>query len=183
MRSPRGLLGAVVLLLALPIAVMVQVLFGSGSATTIHFVLAAGSLLVALSVFDFETPRWIAWIGRVSSGGMSAIFLLQGASSLLGNDSFSYFANQVLGNWPERLLLTLIVFWLVAVLIFASRGKTRAMGAFVVATLVCMEALGYGLQLIGTNMLAETPALRLLYLLPFVWLIFESKKSRPKTRE
>jgi hypothetical protein len=42
---------------------------------------------------------------------------------------------------------------------------------------------GYGLQLIGTNMLAETPALRLLYLLPFVWLIFASKKSRPKTRE
>jgi hypothetical protein len=74
MRSPRGLLGAVVLLLALPIAVLVQVLFGSGSATTIHFVLAAGSLLVALSVFDFETPRWVAWIGRVSSGGMSAIF-------------------------------------------------------------------------------------------------------------
>ena len=32
MRSPRGLLGSLVLLLALPIAVLTQVLFGSGSA-------------------------------------------------------------------------------------------------------------------------------------------------------
>src|SRR5688500_5011318 len=80
MRSPRGFLGAIVLLLALPIAVLVQVLFGSGSATTIHFALAAGSVLVSFSAFDFETPRWIAWIGGVTTGGLAAIFLAQGAS-------------------------------------------------------------------------------------------------------
>jgi hypothetical protein len=60
MRSPRGLLGAIVLLLALPIAVLTQVLFGSGSGLAIHFALAVGCLLLSFSAFDFGTPRWIA---------------------------------------------------------------------------------------------------------------------------
>lgn len=70
MRSPRGPLGAIVLLLALPIAVLTQVLFGSGSGTTIHFALAVGCVLVSFSAFDFETPRWIAWIGCVTTSAL-----------------------------------------------------------------------------------------------------------------
>ena len=62
MRSPRGFLGSLVLLLALPIAVLTQVLFGSGSAVAIHVALAAGCVLVSLSAFDFDTPRWLAWL-------------------------------------------------------------------------------------------------------------------------
>lgn len=60
MRSPRGFLGSVVLLLALPVAVLTQVLLGSGSAVTIHLALALGCALLSLAAFDFQTPRWVA---------------------------------------------------------------------------------------------------------------------------
>ena len=96
-RSLRGVLGSLVLLLALPIAVLTQVLFGGGSEIAIHVALAAGCGLVSFSAFDFGTPRWLAWIGCVSMGAFAAIFLVQAASSLIGNESFSYFANEVLG--------------------------------------------------------------------------------------
>lgn len=168
--------------MALPIAVLVQVLFGSGSSTTVHFVLAAGSVLVSLSAFDFETPRWIAWIGCVSAGVFAAIFLVQAASSLVGNESFSYFANEVLGFWPEKILLSLITFWLVGILLTASRGKTRILGFVAMAIVVCVEAYVYfGLLVLGTNPFLETAVVKLPYLLPFVWLLFESAKRRPGT--
>ena len=69
-------------MLALPIAVLTQVLFGSGSGIAIHLALAVGCVLVSLSAFDFGAPRWLAWIGFVSAGAFAAIFLVQAASSL-----------------------------------------------------------------------------------------------------
>src|SRR4028119_2368221 len=99
MRSPRGFLGSLVLLFALPVAVLTQVLVGSGSAIAIHVALAAGCLFVSLSAFDFGVPRLLAWVGCVSAGAFAAIFLVQAASTLIGSESFSYFANEVLGFW------------------------------------------------------------------------------------
>ncbi len=181
MRSPRGFLGAIVLLLAVPVTVLTQVLFGGGSETTIHFALALGSALVSLSAFDFETLRWIAWIGGASAGALAAIFLAQGASELIRSDSLTRLVYDMLGNWPERLFLSLFVLWLIAMLLTASRGKTRILGFVAMAIVVCVEAYGYfGLLFLGTNTLSETPALKLLYLLPFVWLHFESRKRRPQ---
>jgi hypothetical protein len=181
MRSPRGLLGAIVFLLALPIAVLTQVLFGSGSGLAIHFALAVGCLLVSFSAFDFETPRWIAWIGCVSMIAFAAIFVVQNASALIGNESFSYFTDQKLALWGEKPLLSLLTFWLVGMLLTASRGKTRILGFVAMAIVVCVDAyVNFGLLYLGTNPFLETPVLRLLYLLPFVWLIFESRKRRPK---
>ncbi len=166
-------------MLALPIAVLTEVLLGSGSGTMIHFALAAGCVLVARSAFDFETPRWIAWIGCVSMSAFAVIFLVQGASSLIGNASLSYFANQVLGFWPEKLLLNVIVFWLVALLLTASRGKTRFLGLVIMAVVVCVDIyVYYGLLYLGTNPFLETSVVKLPYLLPFVWLLFESRKGR-----
>jgi hypothetical protein len=177
MRSPRGFLGSTVLLLALPVAVLTQVLFGSGSGTMIHFALAVGCVLVSFSAFDFETAQWIAWIGCVSMSAFAAIFLVQGASSLIQNDSLTYFANQVLGFWPEKLLLSLLTFWLVGMLLTASRGKTRILGFVALAIVVCVEVYVYfGLLYLGTNPFLETPVVKLPYLLPFVWLLFESRK-------
>ena len=175
MRSPRAFLGSIVLLLALPVAVLVQVLFGSGSSLTMHVALTVGCTLVALSVFDFETPRWAAWMGRVAAGSLAAIFLAQAASELIRNDSFSHFALQVLGDWPERVLVALLAFWLVAVLLSASRGKTRILGFFVMAVVVGVNAYNYVLLYIG-----EPPALTAVYLLPFVWLLLESRKRQPE---
>jgi hypothetical protein len=182
MRSPRGVLGSLVLLLALPIAVLTQVLFGGGSAVAIHVALAAGCGLVSFSAFDFGTPRWLAWIGCVSAGAFAAIFLSQAASTLIGNESFSYFTNDVLGFWPEKILLSLITFWLVGMLLTASRGKTRILGFAAMAVVVCVEAYVYfSLLFLGTNPFLETSVVKLPYLLPFVWLLFEGGKRRPRT--
>jgi hypothetical protein len=57
MRSFRGFLAAIVFLLAVPVALLCQILFGSGAGTTIHLVLGAGSVLLSFAVFDFELPR------------------------------------------------------------------------------------------------------------------------------
>ena len=175
MRSPRGFLGSIVLVLALPVAVLTQVLLGSGSSVAMHVALTVGCTLVAISAFDFETPRWVAWIGRVAAGAFAAIFLLQAASELMENDSFSYFTLQVLGNWPERVLTTLFIFWLVGVLLSASWGKTRILGFVAMAAVVGVNAYNYVLLYLG-----EAPALTAVYLLPFVWLLFESRKKLPK---
>jgi hypothetical protein len=165
--------------LALPIAVLTQVLFGGGSAVAIHVALAAGCVLVSLSAFDFGTPRWLAWLGCVSAGAFAAIFLSQAASTLIGNESFSRFANEVLGFWPEKILLSLITFWLVGMLLTASRGKTRIVGFVAMSVVACVEAYVYfGLLVLGTNPFIETAVVKLLYLLPFVWLLFESAKRR-----
>jgi hypothetical protein len=175
MRSLRGFLGSIVLLIALPLAVLTQVLLGSGSGVTIHVALAVGCALLSLSAFDFEIPRWVAWIGCVAASTFSGIFLLQAASELIQNDSFSYFALQVLGDYPERILKTLFIFWLAAVLLAASRGKTMILGFVVMAVAVGVEVYNYVLLYLG-----EAPALTALYLLPFVWLLLESRKSQPK---
>ena len=181
-RSLRGLLGSLVLLLALPIAVLTQVLFGSGSAVAIHVALAAGCGLVSYSAFDFGTPRWLAWIGCASAGAFGVIFLSQAASTLIGNESFSYFTNEVLGFWPEKILLSLIAFWFIGLLLTASGGKTSILGFVALAIVVCVEAYVYfGLLVLGTNPFLETAAVKLIYLLPFIWLLFESAKRRPRT--
>ena len=138
-----------------------------------HVMLTVGCTLVALSAFDFETPRWVAWIGCVAAGAFAAIFLLQATSELIRNASFSYFALRVLGNWPERVLTILIIIWLVAMLLVASRGKTRILGFVAMATVVCVETYNYALLYLG-----EAHALKALYLLPFVWLLLESRKRQ-----
>jgi hypothetical protein len=175
MRSLLGFLGSIVLLLALPVAVLTQVLLGSGSGVTIHVALAVGCALLSLSAFDFETPRWVAWIGCVAAGAYGAIFLLQAASELIQNDSFSYFTLQVLGDYPERVLSSVLILWLVAVLLTASRGKTRILGFVAMAVVVCVEVYNYILLFLG-----EEHALAIVYLLPFVWLLLESRKKQPK---
>jgi hypothetical protein len=175
MRSPRGFLGSVVLVMALPVAILIQALLGSGASLTMHAALAVGCVLLSLSASDFETPAWVAWIGRVASGAFAVIFLLQGASELIGNDSFSYVALQVLGSWPEKVLTTLIAIWLLAVLLSVSRGNTRILGFVVMAVVIVVDAYNYVLLYLG-----ETPAFAALYLLPFVWLLLESRKREPE---
>jgi hypothetical protein len=56
MRSPRGFFAAVVFLLMLPIAIVYQLFFANGIEIVIHLILATGSILLSLAVFDFEVP-------------------------------------------------------------------------------------------------------------------------------
>lgn len=180
MRSSRGFWGAIFILLAVPAAVLAQVLLGSGSGVAVHVALAVGSVLVSLSLFAFGVPAWITWIGSAAMGGLAAIFVLQAVSSLVRNASLYYLANQVLGNWPERLLIDLFVLWLISLLLFDSWGKTRIFGLVAVATVVCLEIYAYILLLFGAPSGAGLPGSTAFYLLPVAWLLLESRKKRPK---
>jgi hypothetical protein len=178
MRSPLSLLAALAFLLAVPIALGCQILFGSGAGTTIHFALAAGSLLLAFAVFDFKLPRWMNWIGCVAAFALGTIFLLQAVAQLVPNESLHYVAYQVLGQWPEGWLPDVVILWLVAMLVLDSQGKSRILGFIALSIAVCFELYSHILRYLGTS---DTGGLKLLMLLPFVWLLFESmKKPHPK---
>src|SRR5215211_6666543 len=118
MRSPLGLLAALAFLLALPIAYGCQILLGSGAGTAVHLALAAGSVLLAFSVFDFELPRWMNWIGCAAALAVGTIFLLQAVALLIPNESLNYFAYGVLGQWPEGWLPDVVILWFVGMLVF-----------------------------------------------------------------
>ena len=173
-RSPLGLLAALTFLLGIPISFGCQILFGSGAGTMIHFVLAAGSLLLAFAVFDFKLPRWMNWIGCAAGVALGSIFLLQAVALLIPNESLNYFAYQVLGQWPEGWLPDVIILWFVALLVFDSQGKSRILGIVAMSIAVCFDLYSHVLRFGGTS---DTGSLKLLMLLPLVWLLFESTKK------
>jgi hypothetical protein len=146
----------------------------------IHLALAAGCLLLASSVFDFELPSWMGRIGCAAALAMGTIFLLQALALLIPSESLYYVAFPVLGRWPEGWLAGLILLWFVAVLLIDSQGKTRVLGSFALSLAVGFEVCSLILPYLGTPLSAEAGALKLLLLLPFVWLLFESAKKRPK---
>jgi hypothetical protein len=180
MRSPLGLLSALAILLAFPIAIGYQLLFSSGGGTTIHFALAAGCVLLAFSVFDFELPRWINRTGCAGALALGTIFLLQALALLIPNESLYYLAYPVLGHWVEGWLAGVIILWFVAMLLIFSRGKTRLLGFFAMSLAVCAEVYSLILPYLGTSLSAEAGTLKLLLLLPSVWLLFESTKRPPE---
>jgi hypothetical protein len=177
-RSPLGLLAALAFLVGIPISFGWQILFGSGAGTMIHFVLAAGSLLLAFAVFDFELLRWMNWIGCAAGLALGSIFLLQAVALLIPNESLNYFAYEVLGQWPEGWLPDVVILWFVGMLVFDSQGKARILGMVAMSIAVCSELYSHILRFGGSS---DTGSLKLLVLLLFVWLLLEStKKPHPK---
>lgn len=174
MRSLRGFLAAIACLSALPTAMLYQMISGTGFETIFHLLFAVGLVLISFSVFDFRMPRWLTWTGCLSTGTLAAIFLLQGMSELIQNDSLTHLAYQVLGQWLERGLLDLLIFWFVALLLIDSQGKTRSFGFVVMSIVVCLEVYTYGLSYLGR---APAQILKLPYLLMFVWFLFESRRT------
>jgi len=178
MRSPLGLLAALTFLVGIPLSFGWQILFGSGAGTMIHFVLAAGTLLLGFCVFDFELPRWMNWIGCAAGLALGAIFLLQAVALLIPNESLNYFAYQVLGQWLEGWLPDVLILWFVAMLVLDSQGKSRILGIVAMSIALCFELYSHILRYLGSS---DTGSLRLLMLLLFVWLLLEStKKPHPK---
>ncbi|HSL45053.1 MAG TPA: hypothetical protein VK897_16595 [Anaerolineales bacterium] len=177
MRSQLGFLAALVLLLALPITVLYQVLFGAGADTVVHVMLATGSLLLAASVFDFSRmTKWITWLGCLAAAAEGTIFLLQGLSHLVQNAAFTELVYQGLGQWPERLFMDLIIIWLVVLWLTDSQGRTRILGLITLVSVVGLEVYSCYLLSVDSSINTAAPALKLLYLLPFVWLLLESNK-------
>jgi hypothetical protein len=174
MRSPLGLLAALAFLVGVPISFGWQILFGSGAGTMIHFFLAAGCVLLAFAVFDFRLPRWMNWVGCAAGLALGTIFLLQAVALLIPNESLNYFAYGVLGQWPEGWLPDVVILWFVAMLVLDSRGKSRILGIVAVSVGVCFELYSHILRFGGDS---PSQILRLLMLLLFVWLLFESIKK------
>ena len=178
MRSPRTFLAAAFILLALPTALLCQVLFGAGSEVTIHLMLATGSALLAAAVFDFPTPPWTNWLGSVASGALAAIFLIQGIALAVRDKRLSHLSFAVLGQWPEGILGALVVGWLAMLLLLDSHGATRILGYAAVVPAIGFEAVTLVLRLEDRTSVAAAGSFKLLLLLPFVWLLGESAKRR-----
>src|SRR5215212_2483150 len=158
-RSPLGLLAALAFLVAVPISFGWQILFGSGAGTMIHFVLAAGSILLAFAVFDFELPRWMNWIGCAAALALGTIFLLQAVALLIPNESLHYFAYEVLGQWPEGWLPNVVILWFVGMLVLDSRGKSRILGIVAMSVAASLEVYSHILTFAGTSLTEEAGTL------------------------
>ena len=178
MRSIRGLVAAVIVLLTVPVAIGVALATGGGAEPIIHFGIGAGMLLLAVAAFDFGLPRWIAWYGAATAGAFGGIFVLQGIADAIGEPNLWHFAFLVLGQQPERLLPELIVGWFIALLVLGSQGRSRIFGTIVVGTLIAAEVITIGGPVFGV----DVPDIKLRWLLPFVWLAFESAKSMAPVR-
>jgi hypothetical protein len=177
-RSTRGIAAAAVVLLALPVTLLYQSLGGTRGEVVVHAMLALGALLLSLSVFDFRTPRWIAFVGCAATGALAVIFLLQGVSELVQSARLTEFVFRVLGQRIEGWLVDLFLLWCVAVWLTLSRGRTKAFGAVVLGVGVGVEIYANWLAFRGTSLNEVAPMLKLAVLPPIVWLLLESKKTR-----
>jgi len=149
---------------------------GAGGGAVIHGALALGSALMSVAVFDFKAPRWATWVGSAALGALAAVFFLQGVSELAHDDSLTYLAYQVIGQRLEGWLGNLFLAWCVVVLV-ADRRASRILGSVAMASVACVKAYAYGLASQGGSLDAQAPILKVLWLMPFVWLLFESRKK------
>ena len=180
-RSLRGVLAASVCLLAVPVALLFQLIVGSGAEMVLHLVLGVGFLLTAFAVFDFGPTRWLPWVGCLSIGALGVTFLLQGISQLLHIDWLTYLAFQILGQEVEAWSVDVFLVWCGATVLLMSHGKVKLFGISVMAVAVSAEIYSYGVRYFGSG--AVSPLLKLVLLLPFVWLLLESSKKIPLPQE
>lgn len=177
MRSPRGVVAALILLLGVALALITAIAFGDGAENVIHLALAASFLLLAFAVFDFRLPAWINLAACATTGALAAIFLLQGASDLMHSASLRHLAYDVLGQRVEKMLGYAFLLWCVAMLFRDSTGRTKALGVVVLVTIFSLEIYSIGMAYVG----GEAPGvLKLFYLPLFVWLLLEGVESRER---
>ena len=129
---------------------------------------------MSFAVFDFKTPRWATWMGSAATGVLAAVFFLQGLSEVTHHEALTDLAYRVLGQGLEGLLVDLFMVWCVVVLVVDKQATRRALGIVAMMTVACLKAYSLGLAYQGTSLDAEAPILKLLWLLPFVWILFES---------
>jgi len=178
MRSKRGLLASIAFLLALPLTALYEMVFGAGVEAVIHGALALGSALMSFAVFDFKAPRWATWMGSISTSVLAAVFLLQGVSEVTHDETLTYLAYRVLGQRLEGWLINLFMAWCVVVLVVDRQVTGRILGIVAMATVACAHAYSLVLTYHGTSLDAEAPALKILWLTPFVWILFASATGK-----
>jgi hypothetical protein len=178
-RSMRGALGALALLLALPITIAAQIVAPDSGQVVIHIVLCIGALLIALSVFDFATPHGLAWAACGAGLAIGAIFFTQALAPITQNEtlmSLSY--GREVSGWGETITITILMLWFMVLATTLGRGVTTWLGVLSAALVI---GLLFWVMLVGPP--EGTPeALRLLLLLPFAWYLFVSTR-RSRARE
>jgi hypothetical protein len=177
MKSSRGFAGALLFLSALPLALLYQMLAGHGGEIPIHFSFSLGSVLLCSAISDFRTPSWATWLGRLSIGLLAIIFALQGISELARNDRLTKVAYQGLGQQLEGWLLAGFLLWCMTAVLVDGHGKTKILGLFAVSSAAAVRAYASVLPLSGQSLETTAPVLKLVYLLPFVWLLAESRRQ------
>ena len=175
MRSATGVAAALVMLLAIPIAFASQMVADGSAEIVLHLAIGTGCVLLAAAAFDFGLPRWAAWIGALSAATFGTIFLLQGVAQITGNPALTTIAFDVLGQEFERFIPDLILVWFAVLLAVGSRGWSRIVGFVTMTVVIVAEAAAIGGAVIG----ADVPEFKVLFLLPFVWLLLESVKRQP----
>ena len=178
-KSPRGLYGAIAILLVVPTAAVFSVAFDDEE-FGVHVALAAGAFLLASAVFDFDVPRPINLLACVTTALLGGIFLLQAISPLTSSDGFHDFAYNTLGQWLEGTLTLAFVIWCFVMLLSDSKGRTRLLGLATVPLL-----LVYAAALWATNLadVSQPPGiLKLLFMPVMVWLLLESRKPPREIR-
>lgn len=168
------MIGSAWILLSVPLALLGS-RFGGDAETLLHMSLGAGLVITAFALFDFRTARWVSGVAGLGLGMLGAIFLLQGTSDLIPGGRLHALAYDVLGQTLERVLPDLFILWSVATLVQHSRGGTRRFGACIIILVVAADVLDYAMTLRG----GDAPGiLKVLFLLPFVWLLVEGRKPR-----
>jgi hypothetical protein len=180
MRSRAGFFAAIIFLSSIPAALIIQNIFGEGAETVLHFAFAAGSALLGKASFDFHTPLPVQIAAAAVTPSLALIFFLQGLSAVSQSGSFNYLAFDLLGQLPERLLIDLLMLWFVAILSWDSEGHTKLLGIITVGLAIAIEVYNYWLNYNGTTLDAEFAILKITLLVPFVWLLIESKGIRSR---
>jgi hypothetical protein len=177
-RSLSGLLAALLLLLAFPLAVVCQIVLGAGAETVVHLVGGAGFVFLARSFFDFALPRWVSATGAAAAGGMGLIFILQALATVIPSEALNAVAFGLLGDLPEQVLIALLLVCLTATCLQISQGALRLLGLATLLVVVGTHLWRIYAQNLG---IAQPAELRLIYLLPFVWLLLESRAQAPRS--
>jgi len=151
-----------------------QGLFGIEAELLFHWELALGLGLILTT--DFKTPSWFTLIGSISTTLLIVIFTLQGLAPFIANETVNWLAFGILGQLPESLLIDLLFIWMIGVLFTDSTGKSRIFGFVCLALAAGLKIYSYILPMFGTTLDEKYPALKILLLLPFAWLMIESKK-------
>src|SRR5690349_18485284 len=124
-RSLRAAIGALVLLFALPFTIAFDMMAPGYSGIVIHLLLAIGTLLVGLSVFDFAAPLWLSRVACGAACALAAIFFLQAQAELPANEALRSVAySRELGGWLEAITVATVMAWLIAVALTFGRGVT-----------------------------------------------------------
>ena len=170
----RGALGGLVLLLAFPFTVAFDLVFPGHADVVIHMLLAIGTLVIGLSVFDFATPKWLTWSARGAAYVLAGIFFAQGLAALTQNESLKNVAfSQEIGGWGEAVTVSIVMAWFIAVARTYHGGVTMLLGVVSAATIIGLSAWGVLAAPVG-----GTPGwLRLVFLVPIAWFVFVSTRK------